>query len=411
MSPLTMRRDLIAPVLVGLGMSALTLAIHFAPIWVTMLNQGAFTWDHKPLPYDFLVDCIREHQTVAAFAKRPLTSWAIGGFSALGITPATGFIAVGSLFFFLTGLLVFRSAFWFGLKFDQALVAQFIFHASPTILFAWFCPLFTYDEPIQYVALLIAIGAWWERRSWLFILAFTIALIARETSVLLTPSLLFLAWANEERSNMRIRVRSLALSAVPLVLYGAFLWYFLSSSQLVPGIVDDLNSRRDLISFNFRDIDLTAESLWYLYLVIGIPVFLLLRYQDSSPCTTRENQMICAFLIALALNSLVVFFFTQAREARLFALPLLLVWPLLGKALLTELERHGGRKSYLAYFLRPARSLLLLGSLVAIYALVRLTFPMSTGIQQDNPFHEYIAIQTLFMIACLVAPDRQVQQA
>jgi hypothetical protein len=46
--------------------------------------------------------------------------------------------------------------------------------------------------------------------------------------------------------------------------------------------------------------------------------------------------------------------------------------------------------------------------LVAIYVLVRLAFPMSTGIQQDNPFHEYIAVQTLFMVACLIAPDRHV---
>jgi hypothetical protein len=118
--------------------------------------------------------------------------------------------------------------------------------------------------------------------------------------------------------------------------------------------------------------------------------------------------MVRAFLITLFLNTLVVLFFAQAREARLFALPIILVWPLLGKAFLTELARHGGWEGFLAYFVRPARSFLLIILLVAIYVLVRLAFPMSTGIQQDNPFHEYIAVQTLFMVACLIAPDRHV---
>ncbi len=394
------------PILVGVCMTALSLGLHIAPVWVTMLNQGALTWDHQPLQHDYLVECIEEHRTVTAFAKRPLTSWAIGGLSTMGIAPEIGFILVGASFFLLAGLLVHRSGLWLGLTFDQALLAQVIFHASPTILFAWFSPMYTYDEPIQYVALLIAIGAWWHNRSWLFVLAFTTALIARETTVLIAPSLLYLATYSNEVRIRKTWISALIQLVLPMALYGIFLWHFHPST----GTVEDLLTEHSRIAYNFGNLRMTAESLWYLYLVLGLPLFLILRYRGTTSCTMGENRLIRAFLLAVVLNTLTVLFFAQAREARLFALPLILVWPLLGKALLTELVRSGGWRSGMAYLLQPARSVALIALLTVLYVVVRLTFPMSSGIQEDNPYHEYIAVQTLFMVACYMLPGRQVAQ-
>jgi hypothetical protein len=391
------RREFRNSLLLGLALTGISLALHFAPVWETMLNRGAETWDGHALPFDYIVGCIEEHRhgPEVAFTRRPLTTASIDALQALGIPPVIGFMIVGFGLFFLAGLLVHRIARNLGPTPLQALLAQLAFHAAPTVLFAWFDPMYTYDEPIQYAALLLALMALLDQKTWAFIIAFSFALLARETSLLVLPAF---AWI------MRSRPReALIVFATPLLIYALFLVYFLAHTGTAEAALRDLAGRASFLSFNFRNVQMLGESLGYMALVLVLPVFLLARFQKSKACSDEERTLLRAFWIALVLNTIVVLLAAKAREARLFALPMIFAWPLLGKVITAEIERGGGLRSFLSFLRKPLWAIGFVVKSTVLIISVRKLFVLSTGIQQDNLFHEYLIGELLLILICLYA--------
>ncbi len=391
------RRELRNSLLLGLLMTLFSLALHFAPVWVTMLYRGAQTWDGAPRPHDFLVDCIEEHSGKGepAFERRPLTTWSIEALERIGVPPAAGFIIIGFTFFLLAGLLAHHLARSFGSTPKQALIAQLLFHASPTVLFAWFDPMYTYDEPIQYVALLISLIAVLRKQNALFIVAFTISLIARETSAILLPGFAYLLGYP--------RRKDIVMLMAPLVLFAAFLFFYLPYVHEELSTLADIITRYRFIAFNFRDAAMSSESLCYLVMTLVLPTFLFHRFNQSKTCTEEDRRLMKAFWVTLLLNTLAVLIAAKAREARLFALPMILGWPLLGKALMAEIERLGGWVQLLSFLRKPLLAIEFAAKAVIILLGVRMLFVLSTGIQQDNLFHEYLVAELLFILACMLA--------
>lgn len=387
------RRAFRESLLLGLALTAFSLTLHFLPIWETMLNRGAETWDGKPLPHDFIDACVQEHRLgpEAAFARRPLMTWSIDVVHALGVPQKTAFIILGSGLFFVCGLLVRMVASAWGSTRSQAMFAQIFFHLSPTVLFAWFDPMYTYDEPIQYAALLLASLALARKSTWGFIAAFTVALIARETSVLLLPGFLLLT----ERG------RGL-MFLLPLTLHGIFLFFFMRGTWLVAGSLLDLHERPSFFSFNFSDARMAGESICYLLLASALPVFLLWRH-SMSKVAANDRVRLRAFWTTLVLNTIVVLVAAKAREARLFALPLIIGWPLLGKAVAVELGLHGGWERLFSFLRKPLPLAGFISGAAIIVLSVRSFFHLSTGIQEDNLFHEYLIGELLLILVCLFA--------
>ncbi|WKZ66293.1 MAG: hypothetical protein QY325_16210 [Flavobacteriales bacterium] len=384
-----------APLLLGLAFSALTLALHLAPVWVTMLNRGAQDWLGHPLPHDYLAHCVAEHRGGAdpAFARRPLTTWSIDALALLGVPVNGAFIAVGLTGFLLTGLLIHRIALRLGASPAEALLSQALFHASPTVLFAWFNPLYTYDEPLQYLALSLGI-LWLLRQRWAAAaLALTAALIARETSALLLPALLLLA-PQRQRA---------ALLAAPLLLYAVFL--LLHGDPGLDAWPGDLLRRADCLALNLGPARL-GETVAYLVLVLALPTYLLVRLRGQAP--EPHRRLVTGFLVALALNTTVVLSAALAREARLFALPLLLGWPLLGGALRAELRQAGGWRGLTALMRNYRTAAVLAALLLLVSFAVFSLFEPSTGIEEDSLFHEWL-IAELGLIAALVLARRRMR--
>ncbi len=388
------RRELRNSILLGLLMTLISLALHFAPVWVTMLNRGAMTWDGRPLPYDSVEESINEHRNgpEVAFTRRPLMTGSVDALVAIGLPQKGAFIALGFGLFFLAGLLVYRIARVSGATSPQALLAQAFFHLSPTVLFAWFDPMYTYDEPIQYVALLAALLATLRGGAGGFIVAFSVALIAREPSLLLLPGFVVLA--------KPLRWWTIAL---PVLVWGTFLFWWMQRDWMFGASLLDLSERPGFLRTNFQDLPLAGESLSYLFLVLALPIFLLARYGGSATCTPADQRLLRAFWITVVINTIAVLVAAKAREARLFALPLLFVWPLFGKVVLSELERHGGVRDLLAFFKRPQAAVLFaLKAIVWVFA-VHYGFTLSTGIPQDNLFHEYLIGSGLVILVCTTA--------
>lgn len=384
-----------AGLLLGIAFSALTLALHLAPVWVTMLNRGAQDWLGQALPHDYLDQCVAGHRGGAdpAFARRPLTTWSIDALALLGVPVKGAFIAVGLLGFLLTGLIIRRIALRLGASPAEALWSQAMFHGSPTVLFAWFNPLYTYDEPLQYLALSLGL-LWLLRERWApAAVALTAALIARETSALLLPALVLLAPSRQRA----------AILLAPVLLYASYL--LLRGDPVLSAWPEDLLRRADCLALNLGPARL-AETVAYLLLVLALPTYLLLRFRGQAP--GLQGRLTAGFLVALALNTAVVLSAALAREARLFALPLLLGWPLLGAALKAELRQAGGWRG-LAALLRNYRTAAVLAALLALvsFAVFRL-FEPSTGIEEDSLFHEWL-IAELGLIAALVLARRRMR--
>ncbi|MBK7385076.1 MAG: hypothetical protein IPI81_17340 [Flavobacteriales bacterium] len=392
---MTEGRALRNSVLLGLVLSAFSLALHFAPVWVTMLNRGAQTWDGELLAKDYIETMIDEHRSGSdiSFRRRPLTTWCVDTLHEVGIPPKAGFIGLGFLLFFVAGLLVFRSAVSLGSTNGQALVAQGFFHLSPTVLFAWFDPMYTYDEPIQYVALIGALLAAQSGRTLGCIAPFTIATVAHETSLLFVPAVYLLLRDDKRRAFMIIGTTCL--------LFAAFLFFYLPQVGIVGASATDAIARLGTITFNFSSWTMTIETASYLVMTLALPAFLLWRFGRSSACSPTDRIWLRAFWITLLLNTALVLIAAKAREARVLALPLLLGWPLIGKALFAEAERHGGWRSMLAVLRGPRLALTLALVTAGTYFGIRKAFVLSTGIPQDNLYHEYYTVSFVIIVALL----------
>lgn len=379
-------------VYLGLALTALSLALHFAPIWENMLNRGAETWDEQPLPYDYLETVIAAHSDGSdpAFARRPLTTWSIGALNAIGLTPKQGFITIGLLGFLLSGMLVFGLARQVGAGERTALLSQALFHGSPTVLMAWFDPLYTYDEPLQYAALLLALLLLLRARWVAFAMAFAVALLARETSLLLLP--VFVLLAPDRRAALLAGLLGVAVLAVWLALA--------PMGASAPELTADLARRSGYAALNFSRARI-GETIGFLLLVLALPLFVALRGPSAVPAPWRRG-----FLLALLLNTPLVLVGAYAREARLLALPLIVLWPWLGAALHAEVQVLGGWRAALKALLAPWKAFALIVLGVGITFAAYRGFRLTAGWPQDNLFHEMLIAQLLLAAALVLAGIR-----
>jgi hypothetical protein len=376
----TMRRG----ILLGLALTALSIALHFAPIWVTMLNRGPVTWDGQPLAQDLIAHIIEEHRAGSdmSFRRRPLTTWCVDALTTLGLSPKIAFVSLGFGLFLVCGLLVRRIARLLSSTDQQADIAQAAFHLSPTVLCAWFEPMYTYDEPLQYVAFLIAFAAAWQGRVALASIAMAVSLIAHETSLFLLPA--FLAIPRLSRNARWI------LMLAPALLFALFLIIFLPTARLVEHSANDAVARLGTAAFNFSSWAMAGETLGYALIVLLVPVVLLWR--SAASASEDQRRLLRAFWIALIVNSLAVLVAAKAREARVFALPLLIAWPLLGWVLTDALVRRGGWRLLLAPLRKPLPAVLFSIAAAGIYMLTRAVFLLSTNVAGDNLWHEFLAL-------------------
>ncbi len=402
------------PWILGTALVLLTLCIHFAPPLNSMLSMSTEQWNPQGelISYDYMAQNVLIHRSVEpAFVKRPLTTWLIDGLANWGVPLAWGFIFVESIFFLFCGVHVRRNAVLYGLGAKDAVGAQVFFHLLPTALFAYFPPIYTYDEPMQYLFLLLAIGAMVKRNTFAFVLWLSLAMLARESSVILFPSLLWLYFYRarshpEGKWNSAAMLRAALAFLAPLLVYGLFLWIYLPYTGTLDDSQRDLMGRFSFFDMNFADGDMSGESLSFAFLAMGLPVFLLLRYALRPACTTENKKWIKAMLIGLVLNTAVVLVATKAREARLFVLPLLLVMPLLGTAWRSEIGQHGGFAK-LVGTLRHWPYALAFVFFAGIVVLVSdYVFSLSDGVPSANLFHEYFVLQALFMGCCILSDAR-----
>lgn len=397
------------PVLLGALLTGLTFGLHVLPGMNSMLNLDAP--DHPAMPglfnTDFLRYTVEVHGTEPAFARRPFTTWIIDAAARIGgLDIAHAFVITEFMLLFVSGLLLYRLARILGTPQGAALLTMVAYHLSFSVLSAWFPPIYTYDEPLQYCLLFTALSALVQRRWWVFALLFAAASCVRESSLLLLPSLfLFLsdgAWRPRSWATGSNVTRALAFG-LPAVVAVLFAWWYTRHIGAEAAMAGDLAGRDSFFEHNTADAAMTWETLIYLYMAIGLPAFVLFATGTSGTTSDpHRTSFRHAFIVAVVINTLVVILSTKAREARLFALPLVFAWPLLGRHLQEHWKDLIDPRALRTALRRWPYSLALLFGAGLLVLIVDHGWELSDGNASGNLWHEYFLLQSLVILTSVL---------
>lgn len=365
------------------------------PVSDSMLNDNS-----TKLAQVFLKSQIRYHQEFAPFARRPLTSMLIEGVSSVfGTTLGEAFVLVNFLLLYICGLLVYSTSLRLNGSTKQALFNLLFFFSSFSILFSFFPPVFTYDEPLQYCLLFLTLLSLYSNRWGFYVLSFFLALVARESSAFIFPGIVVIGLGSglvsvQDRSYQEIRKWMLLL--LPLVLYAGYLVLFFWFADLWDQTTEVESSRLQCIIDNFGTFARTVETVFSFILVLGPVSYLLFIAQRNMHFNGMQKRYIRAFFLALIINTPIVMLATLAREARLYALPLIFLWPLIGQMFGAELALMCRPKLYRSCFGHLRNKLYLLGSQLLNYWIsFKLYVPSFSS--DNNFFNEYLFVMLLLI--------------
>jgi hypothetical protein len=348
---------------------------------------------HKIISNQHLTETVVFHKTQPAFAKRPLTTYFIevlANHTPLNIGEA--FVAVNFGLLFFCGIALFYLS---RLILENTRLSNFsvlFFFLSFTVLFSFFPTNYSYDEPLQYLLIFLSLVAMIKKKWELFILGFSLSLIARESTIILLPAiaLYFMEFKWKSLFHSESIKKMLAL-ILPVVIYAAFLYLFISLSGIGKESKDDLSGRFSHFLINFQNQEYAVESFLSLALAVGVQAYFLFSYLSNNPLTATEKKLIKAFLLTMVFNTIIVLTTTLARETRLFALPLVFIWPIFGKVLIQELKILGSAKNYLKLVTNPIS----IGTLILLWAfcflIYRFIYIQTNGIRQ-NHLDEYLLL-------------------
>jgi hypothetical protein len=370
------------------------------------------------------------HRNLPVFAARPLTSGAVAVLGRWTGADETRVLALlNPLLLVVSACLIYALALFWGAAARGAWIATALYLFSFTNLFAFVPPIYTYDEPLQFVTMLAA--CWFLPRpcvlrqnagalpavpsynipyALLAGLCMGLSWWARESGLLFLPVLagLYLPYASKQE---RIRLGITVLTALGVLALGRMA----SNPATSTGDLWQWQARFSNLKANFRNIDYTVETLAGLGLVLAWPLVLLRTLVGPYRILTLGlvvsliiNTLAGIFMVlawplvllppllgkfrfltfglvaSLVVNTLIVLFMAKAREARLFALPLLLVWPLLG---LRRYEWPTTTKP-----IRPINWLLLVLGLAGTLHLAWNLYQSTVGPNTANFFREYLTV-------------------
>ncbi len=361
-------RQAAVPLLVNaLAISALFLLHYFFPSVINNLNQNVHSsW--LRIDNEYMHTYYGFHKGHPVFAGRALTTSLIALVHRLtNFGFGTSFVLVNFSSLFIAGLLIYILAGRIGARRSARLLSSVLFYLTFPILFAFFRPINTFDDPLQYVGLLASLLFFYDKKFLSITIALTSAFLARETSILLYPGFLSLICASRAFSeNMRTifsfrkNWRFYLALVLPLCFYSLatplILWH---KNKIIAAATYLTHNRWTEWHYNFQNAIYAREAFISCFLTLAFIITLIivghLRNRTNNPIHT---SLIRAALLTTAINTPIVLTTALAQEARLFVLPLIFIWPLAGTY--AQMVYDDGQK-IVSYFIKNHRSSLLLG--------------------------------------------------
>jgi MFS family permease len=383
------------PHLLIAGLVFFIFEIHMSSGADSMLNER-----NNVISNGFLTSQITYHKEFAPFARRPLTTFLIEKTSSwLGITLGKAFVGVNFLLLFLSGVLLFRLSRAMHPSLLHGIVNIIIYFLSFSILFAFFPPIFSYDEPLQYCLIFAGMTSFQKGQFASYILWFTAAMIARENTAFLIIGLalssLGLSISYRKLSSIG-QLQNIFLIGLPILLYLVFILLFIDKNELWTGTQDELLTRFSCFEENFHDKRSSIETIISFVLTLGLFIYFLLNSFNRHSATLKVKRFVRAFFISGILNTLVVLFAAFSKESRLFALPLVFLWPLMAQVCSKEIRLLLMVETYLQCFSKwryaAAFCIFAVINYLISFIVYVPSFPSS-----DNYFNEYLFLSNQIM--------------
>ena len=347
-----------------------------------------------------LKNTVAFHATIQhpAFAKRPLTTFLVKTVSTISsLSIGKSFVLVAFSFLFLSGILLFKLSERLNRNIRISTINIFVYNLCFSNLFAFFQPVYSYDEPVQFCLIFLSFIFYLDREWIFFIITFTLSIIARESSILLISGLFILFPTNKNNPSNELFQKALVL-IIPIILYGMFLSVYIHLLNIVDTSKHDITNRFSHFYGNFRDKTYTIESLTSFVLITIIPIYLLvIQLWNKTEKATLHVKHIKAFVITLVINSLVVFSTTKAREVRLFVIPLFFIWPIFGDLFQNEIKLLSNPSNVIKTILRwPYFAYFVLLNSINYYFSFNI-YKTTIGTGGENYFNYYLFISLLFI--------------
>ncbi len=357
-----------------------------------MLNEN-----NTRISHGFLKSQIDYHQEIAPFARRPLTSFLIeSAMEVFGLRSGHAFILVNFLLLYFSGLLLFRLSKILKATIFQALINMGVYFSSFSVLFAFFPPVFSYDEPMQYCFILLSLITFVQKKWIGFVTIFTLALISRETSMLLLPAFIFcMPGLQKIRMFSKEHGRLCVPILLPLLLYSVYLTLFIYTFGQLEATQVEMGSRYSCFLENFESTKNTVESWISLFFAVG-PFLYLLVFRTERKVTLRYKKWIGAFLLTVIINTPIVILTAFARETRLFALPLFFIWPVFAQIFGRDIRLFFSVGLYSTAFQKWRYLLPFLVVASLNYWFCFRIYP-NLGLGQNTFFSEYLFLINTFM--------------
>ena len=376
-------------------LSLLLLVVHVLPINNSMVNLS--TDDYNPeknwLSSAYLEYVVGLHESGdPTFAKRPLTTKLILAVSEnSNFTVAESFVLTQWVLLVLCGIALGLLANHLLQNRSATRISILAFYLSFSVVFLFFEPIYSYDEPLQYLLIFLAMLFFMQNKLLLFILSFALACVARESSLFLLPGLFFI---KHPSFKIQLNTQWKTLLSMTIIIGLYFIFRVYQSKAL--GLNSNAEKQDFLARFialktnfgGFAPIQNTIMSM----LVVMLPWTYLLwwNYKNQSEVFMKYRSAFVAFGIAMLINTPIVLLLTNAREVRLFFLPFFFLLPIIG-AFLNKDFLHYFTKEALLQCIRNKKHLFILMAITLLtFVFTMLTFRFEYTTQKANFFNEYL---------------------
>lgn len=370
------------------------LYLHTAPFSNTMINytdQNHPNTENSCLTDGFTPWAVNYHNTLPDFKKRPFTSLLVGIVSnTFSLRVSVAFVWVNYFFLFFSGFLVYYLSLLYLNTSWKALVSVCFYYTSFSVLLAYFIPIATYDEPIQYFLILASLLALKKEQLMVFALLFSLAVIARENSLLMLPGILFFLtgfhlktlWIDKLTS-----IKYLLACSFPVVVYAVYLsWFFAANPEAIHQTTDTLSRKFSIYQQNFQDAEHISRTLLSFVSVTLLPLFLILYHRFKVSRTRFHQKMFSAFWLTFFINTPIIFLTVFAEESRVFYLPFLFLVPVAGK-LITDVISFS--PEFLKYLLSYKRLLLIVVIVTFSWWFFQYLYTFTHLPMNENLYREY----------------------
>ena len=389
----------ILPYILILFLTLLCFLVHFSDQSDSMLNDF-----NRVVSNEYLTSAVEFHKSLPAFQKRPLTTFLINEtVLRTKISIGTAFIIVNFLFLFISGVLIYHISLLFDKSNKMAIGNIIIYFTSFSILFAFFPPIYTYDEPVQFCLLLLSLISIYKEKWWRYIVLFSLSLIARESGLILLPGLMLIIIYKDGTFSLKTSINKENLFkfgylTVSIVVYFIFLRVFLEQNDISQESKSDFRDRLSHYYLNVQNQKHAFESLISFFLVLGLTLYLLFNGVKKKITSLNKYSMyVRAFLITVIINSMVVLLTTKAREARLFVIPMFFIWPIFTKLFYEDMKLLISVKYYISTFRKLNYVAFFAFLNILNYILSFKVYETTVGDPNENYFNEYLFI-TIFLI-------------